>query len=172
MPKSKENINPETGKRLKKLLKESKITQKQLSKKIKISQQRISDICTGRVNATENVLQKICNLKPFKNYDLLKKWLRGDEVFKSTNEKILNEEVAQRYKGNLLLTGLDCFLNLSGYELTTLEEQHGDKWDLVSATIRKYDQEKALAELSPEEINTLGRKLKNLFEVYIKDYFD
>lgn len=181
MPKTKQKINPETGKRLKKLLKEAKLTQKQLHRKIKISQQRISDIITGRCALTENVASKICDLKNFKNYDLLKEWLYCEEDFKSNTEKLLNALAVAEYEGNKLLQGLGCFLLLANYNIVVSypEELSFDNAESIknivpdsfpTYTIRKGDQ--LVAELSQEEMISLGNKLFRLFEVYIKDYFD
>lgn len=176
MAKKKTIINPEQGLRLKKLLQEERITQRDLSEEIEkhsyrtLSQQRISDIVSGRAPLVYEVADVISNLPRFKNKDLLREWLLCETSFKSSDEKALNETIASRYEGDLLLTGISCFLNLAGYEVTTQEVLTENGFELTSFKIEKDSS--VIAELSNSEMFVFGNKLLNLFKVYAHDYFN
>lgn len=178
MAKKKTPINPMQGKRLKKLLQEARITQKDLSEEItkhfggdneRLSQQRISDIINGRAPLTIRVINLISDLPRFDGKDLLKEWLLCEEQFTSSEEKILNEKMASRYEGDLLLTGVSCFLNLSGYEVTTIEKKTGNDFELETIIIEK---DNSTIKLSPSKMSDFGTKVLHLFEVFTHDYFN
>lgn len=54
------NINKEIAVLIKQIRKEKNITQLQLSKKIKVTQQSVQAIESGNININLNTLQKIC----------------------------------------------------------------------------------------------------------------
>ena len=175
MPKKKTIINPKQGERLKLLLKQSRLSQRDLSEEISaqsyrtLSQQRISDIICGRAPLTYEVADCISSLKRYDGKDLLKSWLLCEENFQSTDEKIRNERIAERYEGDLLTTGLSCFLNLSGYQVTTVESLKGNKFELTSFRIEKEDNSISL-ELSPSEMFVIGNRILHLCETYFQDH--
>ena len=175
MAKKKTIINPEQGLRLKKLLQEERITQRDLSEEIEkhsyrtLSQQRISDIINGRAPLLFEVADVISNLPRFKDKDLLREWLLCEENFKSSDEKALNETIASRYEGDLLLTGISCFLNLAGYEVTTQEVLTENGFELSRFKIEK---DRSVIERTSSEMFAYGNKVLHLFEVFTHDYFN
>ena len=175
MAKKKTIINPEQGLRLKKLLQEERITQRDLSEEIEkhsyrtLSQQRISDIVSGRAPLVYEVADVISNLPRFKNKDLLREWLLCETSFKSSDEKALNETIASRYEGDLLLTGISCFLNLAGYEVTTQEVLTENGFEISQYKIEK---DNSVIELSSHELFGYSNKVLHLFEVFTHDYFN
>ncbi len=54
------NINKQIAGQIKKIRKEKNITQVELSKKMKVTQQSIQAIESGNININFNTLQKIC----------------------------------------------------------------------------------------------------------------
>lgn len=185
MAKKKTIINPEQGLRLKKLLQEERITQRDLSEEIEkhsyrtLSQQRISDIINGRAPLLFEVADVISNLPRFKDYDLLTKWLLCEEDYKNNTEKLLNAVAIADYEGNKLLQGLGCFLLLANYKI---DISYPEKLSFDNAssiknivpdcfptyTIKKDNQ--LIAELSNEEMIALGNKVFHLCEIYFQDH--
>ena len=180
MAKKKTIINPEQGLRLKKLLQEERITQRDLSEEIEkhsyrtLSQQRISDIVSGRAPLVYEVADVISNLPRFKDKDLLRAWLLLEENFKSSDEKALNETIASRYEGDMLLTGLSCFLNLAGYEVTSINEPFKEELKKTGFELSRFKIEKdsSVIELTSSEMFAYGNKVLHLFEFFTHDYFN
>jgi len=122
MPTKEEKYNEKSSKRLKSLLAEEKITQKELTKKIeeatgsKVSQQHISQVIRGKVRLTEALAHDIAKVFPHKN--LLYDWLMGEEDSPSIAEKIVKNMQKTDYESNNLLLGLYCFLSaLDDYDI-------------------------------------------------------
>lgn len=122
MPTKEEKYNEISSKRLKSLLAEEKITQKDLTKKIeevtgsKVSQQHISQVIRGKVRLTEALAHDIAKVFPHKN--LLYDWLMGEEDSPSITEKIVKNLQKTDFESNNLLLGLYCFLSsLDDYDI-------------------------------------------------------
>lgn len=179
MPKTPKEINKMQGKRLKQLLNEEGITQKQLHEEIHISQQYISEIINGHAHLNYPMAISISKLPRFKDYDLLTKWLLCEEDYKSNTEKLLNAVAIADYEGNKLLQGLGCFLLLANYKI---DISYPEKLSFDNAssiknivpdcfptyTIKKDNQ--LIAELSNEEMIALGNKVFHLCEIYFQDH--
>lgn len=180
MAKKKTIINPEQGIRLKRLLQEENIKQRELSEEIEkysyrtLSQQKISDIINGRAPLIFEVADVISNLPRFKDKDLLREWLLCEENFKSSDEKALNETIASRYEGDMLLTGISCFLNLAGYEVTSINQPFKEELKETGFELSRYKIEKdnSVVELSSHEMFSYSNKVLHLFEVFTHDYFN
>ena len=167
MSRPKVEINVKRCERLKQIIDETGISQKQLWKKTGLSQQAISAMVRGNANVTETTAKLVTGLFPQYSVD----WLMGSSDYKNESHF-----ASQWLKGavkaeNLLLAGLSSFASLSGYEITppkltaTITTEEGLSMpltaencdDLSKATltmvsgyvISKGEQS---AELSPEEM--------------------
>ena len=117
--KKKQIINPLPGKRLKQLLNETRTTQKQLSAKIFLSQQTISQIVTGAASLTPSNAQRIVELFP--DYSI--EWLLGLSDYKNQREKNIENLKKILHDGDLLETGFCTLASLKGFEISNPYER-------------------------------------------------
>ena len=82
MPRPRVEINPIRGLRVKQLCEEQGISQTELSKRIFISKQKISDMINGKANVTETTAKVLS--EKFPGYDF--EWLMGYRNFKTVDE--------------------------------------------------------------------------------------
>lgn len=117
--KKKQIINPLPGKRLKQLLNETRTTQKQLSAKIFLSQQTISQIVTGAASLTPSNAQRIVELFP--DYSL--EWLLGLSDYKNQKEKNIETFNKIQRDGSSLEAGFYILASLKGFEISNPVER-------------------------------------------------
>lgn len=102
--------NPESGKRIKKLLKKNKITQSNFAAQIPISEKHLSQIVTGRRNLTRDIAERIASLFPGVRAEwllCLDNWETEAEV-QAAQDEIANTAWVET-------EALDAFAGLSGY---------------------------------------------------------
>ena len=128
MTKNEQKYNKTGAYRLKSLLGEKKISQKQLTEMIKeatgstISQQHISQVITGKVRLTEALAHDIARVFPEKN--LLYEWLMGEVDHASIIESLVDSLQQADYEASTLLLGFTAFLELTDYEIYLLPSMH------------------------------------------------
>lgn len=71
MSRNKVPIEPIRGKRLKKLIEDQGLTQKEFADKVNLTQQTVSKIINGKANLTEGVAREIVELFPSYGYEYL-----------------------------------------------------------------------------------------------------
>lgn len=171
MSRKKVEINPIRGERLKMLLIENGVDQKELAEKIGYTKEHISYIINGRRNLTEDAAQAIIKLFPGTRIE----WLMGYDEFKTNHEKnwkpfvdLINNG---RDESDRLTRGLAYFLSLSDYKIiyndenpTTLEkfiEKHTKK-----IAILKHGEREVY--LSPFDLNDLEYEILGYIELRLK----
>ena len=82
MPRKKVEINPECGKRLRELLKESGIKQKELAKKLNYDPRHISNIITGKKRLTPETSYRIADM-----FHIRAEWLLCQDDYRTREEK-------------------------------------------------------------------------------------
>lgn len=173
MPRTKEKINPERGKRLKRLLKEENLSQGKLSEKIHISQQYISQVVTGKAPLTDHIAYDTAKLFPEKN--LLYKWLICEEEFESSLEKLYSELAKAGEEEAALYAGFYNFAELAGFKIDIIPNAEKDPLKrAIRKAIPKYQIKKngkVLAILDRGQLISLENKAYNLFSVFLNDYF-
>lgn len=107
-------INPIRGLRVKQLCEEQGINQIELSQRIYISQQKISEMINGKANVTETTARAIVQAFPQYRFE----WLMGYDDYKNTAEK--NNAIIRQaqHEGTLLEAGLRFISSLSGFEIS------------------------------------------------------
>lgn len=104
-------INPIRGLRVKQLCEEQGINQTELSQRIYISQQKISEMINGKANVTETTARAI--IKAFPQYRF--EWLMGYDDFKTLIELNLANYQRVKHEGELLDIAFFYFAKLNGY---------------------------------------------------------
>lgn len=168
MSRPKGEINVKRCERLKQIISETGISQKELRKKTGVSQQAISAMVRGNANVTETTAKLVTGLFPQYSVD----WLMGNSDYKNESH-FVSELLRDAAKSNRLLSaGLSAFASLSGYEITppkltaTITTEEGLSMpltaencdDLSKATLTMIagyvisNKDGQSAELSPEEM--------------------
>lgn len=92
MGRRKTEINPVRGERLKELLAENNITQKDLAEKIGYSKEHISFVVVGKRNMPEEMAKIISRHFPYVRFE----WLMGYDNFKTEDDKAKHDLLAER----------------------------------------------------------------------------
>lgn len=116
MPRKKIKINPKQSERLKLILKEQDITQKELSKQIYLSEKMISVIINGKASITYDTATKISDLFPDAGYRY--QWLMGYDDHKTNRDLLISLIMNSGIEDELLYSGVAAFIKLSGYAIT------------------------------------------------------
>lgn len=186
MSRPKVEINVKRCERLKQIIDETGISQKQLWKKTGLSQQAISAMVRGNANVTETTAKLVTGLFPQYSVD----WLMGSSDYKNESHF-----ASQWLKGavkaeNLLLAGLSSFASLSGYEITppkltaTITTEEGLSMpltaencdDLSKATLTMVSgyvisKDGQSVELNPEEMDAFENEVCDFVEFKLKHLF-
>lgn len=161
MGRKKVKINPECGKRLKIILEEQNITQKNLSEMINLSQQTISQIIQGKATLTAENVDRIISLFP--QYNIY--WLLGYDKCK-TNDEVLSELKLQAKsmieKDKEALSAMRSLISFWGYKIVRLSEN----------TIQICDSDLSEALLSIDEAKSLYNELSFMIYSFVKYHFD
>lgn len=127
-------INPVRAKRLKALIEAEGITQTEFAESLYRSQQSISRIITGKNALTEETAKEI--IEKFPRYRL--EWLLGYDPYMTQ----LDLNVATLEKGmeetDILHSGVNVFLHLSGYSISPAYENDGTLEGTVKAITSGY----------------------------------
>lgn len=117
MGRKKREVNAESGKRLKRWLREQNITAKALCERINYTPQYLSDIITGKTSLTPDLAKIIKNAFPEMPIDerVRTEWLLCEDDFETEGDRIdaINSGTRDVYK---LITEL---MKLHGYEIVT-----------------------------------------------------
>ena len=122
MARPKRVISPVQAERFKTILREQKVSQRELAADIFISQQQLSRIANGKVAITPAVAEMICRCFP----EYRPSWLLGLDDFKLEDE-FTNQRVSR--KERVALIALQTCLKANGYKLTIDDDGQlgGDK---------------------------------------------
>lgn len=123
MPRKKKEINPKQGERLQTILKEQKISQKGLSKKIFLSEKTISAMINGRSSLTHATAVALINLFPEAGYRY--EWIMGYDDYKTNRDMFVSVIQDSQIEADLLYSGVLAFLRLSGYDISPAYENDG-----------------------------------------------
>ncbi len=162
------NINPLWGERLKTLCDNEKITQKELSKRIFLSQQTISKIINGKASLTMQTAREI--IKNYPQYRI--EWLMGDSKYKNPAQQMLNVVSEMNSEGELLLHGLLSFAEMTGYTIAcnnpisdTIEDFFQNMKEMWTISCGNESVTLSIAEMNRfenEVCDFVGLKLKHL----------
>lgn len=132
MPIQKTEIKPEHAVRLKRLLDEQNINQKELSRRLKeryspLSQQLLSRIMTGKAPLTKERANDIVALFPFYRAE----WLLGEvgDAFRFQNAD-------KKYSTDMLNVGVTCLMKSLGYGIVPAAPMRDDLDSIVDETER------------------------------------
>lgn len=177
MARPKVEINPIRGLRLKQICEEQKITQKQLSNVIHITQQSISSM----VNGTATVTVETADLVTMAFPEYRKEWLLGLDDYKTEADvqRARAEQFTQaidvmEYEGSLLYTGLCAFARLNGIEITPPKTRETGSLENYFRNIKAgYMIAKGgqAISLSVEEMNRFENEVCDFVELKLKHLF-
>ena len=136
MPRKKKEINPKQGERLQSILKEQKISQKYLSKKIHLSEKTISAMINGRSSLTHATAVSLLDLFPEAGYRY--EWIMGYDDFKTNRDMFVSVINDSQIESDLLYSGTLAFLRLSGYNVSPAYESDGTIEGTVKAMTSGY----------------------------------
>lgn len=123
-------INPICGKRVKQIIKEQKITQKELAKKIYLSEKTVSHMINGESSVTKPTAKAIHDLYP----EYLTEWILGLTDNKNKLEVFRSALTQAQEEADLLDTGLFSFVKVNGYEIeATCPDQDGEISSIINA---------------------------------------
>ena len=160
MARPEREINVECGKRLKMLLKETGTTQKELSNKIYLSQQTISQIINGHATLTPETAKLI--IGEFPEYNIY--WLLGELPVEIRNAADIRKASAALISGQInrrqsyMINSLDFF----GYDCSIASE---------SVTITNRETE-MVACISYPEAEEYCNELIHLTRAFIEYHFE
>lgn len=158
-------------KRLKQFIRETGITQKQLSNETNISQQSISAMIQEKANVTELTAQIIAAKYP--EYSV--EWLLGFSDYKNATEKNLAVISRARHAGDLLFEGLNAFAELAGYHITLASPvQNKSTVEVALKMVRdgyKFSHNGISIQLSLEEMNAFENEVCDFVELQLKHLF-
>lgn len=123
MPRKKKEINPKQSERLQIILKEQNINQKELAKRIFLSEKTISAIVTGKASITPDTATSLVDLFPEAGYRY--QWIMGIDDHKTNRDMFISVIQDSQIEADLLYSGLIAFLRLSGYEVSYAYENDG-----------------------------------------------
>lgn len=123
MARPKAKINPIWGNNLKELCEKERVTQKELSESIYISQQTISKIINHTASLTEETARQISEKYPGYSFE----WLMGYVDYKNELEHFSKALSAVQDEGDALMSGLLTFAKLSGFEIKFASPAHGQE---------------------------------------------
>lgn len=171
MGRKKVEVNPIRGQRLKLLLSEHKMEQKELAEKINYTKEHISYIITGQRNLTEDAAKKIVALFPPTRFE----WLMGFDNFRTENEKSLSLFNDWDTEWKQRLNSVRILAYLSGYEIELFEEtekKHNIE-EILHAVKEGYKiiKDGRIVAICPiERFNLLALDCQELIEQRIKSY--
>ena len=173
MGRKPQEINPIRGERLKLLLKEHGMEQKELSERIHLTKEHISYIVTGKRSLTRDNAKLILRLFPNVRYE----WLMGYDDFKTEFDKELHELGQWSNEEETRRKTVKTLAFLAGYEIIDLWDYAGNTGrsieDLLSFQHQgmqiKKDGE-LLANIPAEKFNLLAIDIQELAELRIKSY--
>ena len=166
-------INIIRGQRLKQVLADQKMKQRELADILDCTKEHISYIVTGKRNLTEEHAKKIVTLFPHIRLE----WLMGYDDFKTDNEKGINEFIQWGAENTSRRNAVKALALLSGYEIV-------DIWDYAGKTGRPIEElfdfqrqgmqikqdGKLLANIPVDKFNLLALDIQELAELRIKSY--
>lgn len=177
MARPKVEINPIRGLRLKQICEEQKITQKQLSNIIHITQQSISSMVNGTATVTVETADLVTRAFP----EYRKEWLLGLDDYKTEADvqRARAEQFTQaidemEYEGSLLYTGLCAFARLNGIEITPPKTRDTGSLENYFRNIKagyKIAKGEQAVSLSVEEMNQFENEVCDFVELKLKHLF-
>lgn len=177
MARPKVEINPIRGLRLKQICEEQKITQKQLSNIIHITQQSISSMVNGTATVTVETADLVTRAFP----EYRKEWLLGLDDYKTEADlqRARAEQFTQaidemEYEGSLLYTGLCAFARLNGIEITPPQTKGTGSLENYFRAVKKgytISKGEQAVSLSVEEMNRFENEVCDFVELKLKHLF-
>lgn len=173
MSRKRVEVNPIRGERLKMLLIENGVDQKEFADKIGYTKEHISYIINGRRNLTEDAAQAIIKLFPGTRIE----WLMGYDDFKTNHEKGWKPFVDSINKGRdeseRLTKGLAYFLSLSDYKIVyndigkeSMPVEEAIEWYTKKLVILKHGEREVY--LSPFDLSDLENEILGYIELRLK----
>ena len=166
-------INILRGQRLKQVLNDQKMKQRELADILDCTKEHISYIVTGKRNLTEEHAKKIVAQFPHIRLE----WLMGYDDFRTEYEKGINEFLQWGEENTSRRNAVKALASLAGYEIV-------DLWDYVGSTGRPLEEVfnfqrqgmqikqdgKLLANIPVDKFNLLALDIQELAELRIKSY--
>lgn len=171
MSKPRQEINPQSGERLKNLCKEQGITQTKLAEQINVTPNTLSKICKGKAPLTYRIADAIVKCYPL----IRREWLMGLDEYKSQAEKSLAELSNFNTEWQQRLNAVKVLALLSGYEITLFNGENNklsvdDALNAVKEGYKIYKDGQLLAVCPLERFNLLSMDCQELVEQRIKSY--
>lgn len=136
MPRKKKEINPKQSERLQIILKEQNINQKELAKRIFLSEKTVSAMVTGKASITPDTATTLVDLFPEAGYRY--QWIMGIDDHKTNRDMFISVIRDSQIEADLLYSGLIAFLRLSGYDISPAYENDGTLEGTVKAITSGY----------------------------------
>lgn len=153
MPRKKQEINPECGKRMKQLLKDAGRTQQELADASGYSQQYISNIASGKKHMTREFAEAFCECVPYINGHGLREKLRAEYLLAQDDYQTIgmmeSKAVDRRYTAYELVEKL---IDVHGYKREDVLDEENS---YSGAVIRITPPSGKPRDLSPSEYMTL-----------------
>lgn len=171
MSRKRTEINPVRGERLRQLLSEQGVDQKDLAEEIGYTKEHISYIINGKRNLTEDAARAIVQMFPPTRFE----WLMGYDGYKTETEKMLSEFNDFNNEWKTRLRAVRVLAYLSGYniELFSDEENEHDVQTVLRAIKNGYKiiKDGVVVGFCPlERFNLLALDIQELTEQRIKSY--
>lgn len=170
MSRKRLEVNPIRGERLKMLLIENGVDQKEFAEKIGYTKEHISYIVNGRRNLTEDAAQ--ATIKQFPGTRI--EWLMGYDDFKTEAASFHSVINTMKNESNLLYTGLCALGLLTGYEIIPPNLQNAGSLDnffkQMKAGYRIKNGNQAV-DLSLDEMNRFENEICDFVELKLKHLF-
>ena len=167
-------INPIRGQRLKQLLSEQKMMQRELAEKINCTKEHISYIVRGKRNLTEEIAEKIILLFPHVRFE----WLMGFDDFESDFSKEVDAFGQWGKEEETRRKAVKALAFLSGYEIEDIYDFMQVKGNCPVEEIIKFNTRgypikqngEVVSYIPAEKFNLLALDIQELAELRIKSY--
>lgn len=147
------------GSRLKYILREKKITQKELANRVGLAQASVSQFCNGVANPGPRTVRDICDA-----LDINEEWIRtGEGPIKREKPRTIVDELAKAYNLTPAVTKL---LDVLAQAFVELDEEQADRimdWlkiTLAASDAARLDAQAVRAAMNEEGPDEAGPEIK------------
>lgn len=158
------------GSRVKELLKENGMKQRELAEKLDYTNEHLNRILNGREPLTEKTASEIVKIFPSVRIE----WILGLDDFRSESEKGWTQFFEQKSEWDKRLTAFRLLLDLAGYEIQLRNEDNQDTLSsIINGISEGYIIKKdgvILGRCPIERYNLMAFDIQELAEQRIKSY--
>ena len=169
MGRKKCEINKIRGERLRQLLSERGVDQKELARKIGYTSEHLSYIVNGKRNLTEDAARSIVSLFPPTRFE----WLMGFDDYQTAAEKEVSEFNEFRSEWGARIHAVQMLAYLSGYSIELFSEDEHNVETIIHSVKKGYKITKGGVVMGCcpiERFNLLALDIQELSEQRIKSF--